>query len=307
MPPLQRGAALCLAGGVYLSQLFSPSRFNPSDDPTRHRSVRPALRERPDWFDDDGVLQWLLALPPAAAVPGAWLRLCFRLWTVADFRALRAAASGARRAPSRHVFSGLPRCGRRLDVLGRLLPVRARDIGRSLRGLNEANDCPEGTAAALAPTAFDSTLGFPGEGPARLASGPAEPVVPVGEAGQPRKCRYEVPLDYGRYGRPRRAAKDPPFARRRASPLPEGRPLGGHTVSSRESPLADLEERMQRAAARPPPAVLSEAGSDPSEIFASPHGYIRHLWACGVPYYRASETINAVVARCRLIRRSIWP
>lgn len=39
-PSIRRGAATLLAGGLYPAQLYSPTRLNPSDDPTRVVEVR---------------------------------------------------------------------------------------------------------------------------------------------------------------------------------------------------------------------------------------------------------------------------
>eukprot|EP00974_Lingulodinium_polyedra_P088945 8622080-Lingulodinium_polyedra.AAC.1 len=51
-PLLQQAAAVQLGARLYLAWLFVVSRFNVSDDPARHKAVRPAVRSPPGWACD---------------------------------------------------------------------------------------------------------------------------------------------------------------------------------------------------------------------------------------------------------------
>ena len=54
---------------------------------------------------------------------------------------------------------------------------------------------------------------------------------------------------------------------------------------------------MQKVRARPLQQVIADAHADARELNKDLLGFVRHLWTSGAPYYRASETVSAVVSQ----------
>ncbi|CAK0829180.1 unnamed protein product [Prorocentrum cordatum] len=105
--PLEKSCALQIAGSLYPSYSFAPSRLNVADDPTRHQAVRAACRPRPDWLEHADLLDWLLTRLPTAKTCAAWMRLVCLLLGSSGLRALRTAlADGASPAPSSRPLRG---------------------------------------------------------------------------------------------------------------------------------------------------------------------------------------------------------
>ena len=127
-PSLRKAGAVAIAGGLYPAPIFAPTRLNPADDPTRDQACRLPCKS--------SLLSHFRA--PDLAVFGSltrpranWVRLCLFLGS---------SCSGA------ECFC---------DAL-RAFPESSRLFGRVPRHFSRA------------PLDFDATLGFPGEGPARL-------------------------------------------------------------------------------------------------------------------------------------------
>ena len=81
---MQKTSVLQLAGRLYPSYHFCPSRLNVADDPTRHKEVRKAVRNPPAWLGDPKIMQWLLELPPVCRKIGAWTRFVLRIDSIVD-------------------------------------------------------------------------------------------------------------------------------------------------------------------------------------------------------------------------------
>ena len=76
---MMQNLGVLLAGVLFPSGLFIPTRLKPADGPTRHRGA--PERERPplSWLTRPAALQWALAGPPVARWLGSWLRLVLAL------------------------------------------------------------------------------------------------------------------------------------------------------------------------------------------------------------------------------------
>ena len=156
---LLRRAPVVLAGGVHPAYLLTPSRLNPSDDPSRFVPLNSAARQRPIWLGRGDTTSKSQAYRPLNAEDPADL----------DFLCSRAAS----RAPEA-AWGGLTLHFLKLSVLWRASeqPIPRTpaflEVGPALRAhafaatLSRSNTCLE----------FDSTRGFPGEGP--LRRGPQE-------------------------------------------------------------------------------------------------------------------------------------
>ncbi|CAK0892050.1 unnamed protein product [Prorocentrum cordatum] len=106
--PLEKSCALQIAGSLYPSYSFAPSRLNVADDPTRHQAVRAACRPRPDWLEHADLLDWLLTRLPTAKACAAWLRLVCLLLGSSGLRAPRTALAEGRRLPPAPALCGVP-------------------------------------------------------------------------------------------------------------------------------------------------------------------------------------------------------
>ena len=148
---LRKLGALCVSAGLYFSLPFVPTRLNSSDDPTRGES----LRERCEGLDLDS---WSLAelyklsqLPKLRRWASNWVRLVLlfsgpAVLDLSDRSLFRFHSRDASRAPG----LGLASSSTSLD----LSPAAPLDLPAS-HGLSQCDF----------PLDFDSTLGFPGEGP----------------------------------------------------------------------------------------------------------------------------------------------
>ena len=132
-PFLCRYGALCIAGGLYFSLPFVPTRLNTSDDPTRDRPVREPLDCIPVVSLNEEDIEALDTVVKLRRWASNWVRLCSGLF---GFHGLHFVLSGQRR-------HGLPWIS-------------------SHAGSTFAANLDH-------PLEFDQTIGFPGEGPLLLA------------------------------------------------------------------------------------------------------------------------------------------
>lgn len=145
---------LCVAGGVVAGLHFTPSRFNVADDPTRHRAVREPIRPLAAWFKDPLLVQWLGSLPALHHVRAAWLRFVLVILPPASLHELRQLLQDGRRHPAPSVLHGP--VGRRF-TRARWVPTVSAD--------EEVEHEIFPTDGSWLGLEFDSTLGYPGEGP----------------------------------------------------------------------------------------------------------------------------------------------
>ena len=132
---LARLAVLSVAGGLYLVFGFCPTRHNPADDPTRDVELRGSIPgiDLAAWDRLD--LYRLASLPKLRRWASNWVRLVLCLLGPA---ALGLTDRSVHRAPP--------------------FPY----------GLHAAASAPPGAKAMPSSMEFDSTLGYPGEGPPHL-------------------------------------------------------------------------------------------------------------------------------------------
>ena len=230
-PILMRVASYLLAGGVYIGLMHAPTRLNVADDPSRQRDLRPAHLRSIVSDLGPSALPSLLGLCGLSAGSSGWVRLSLLL-------ALRVS-----RLEGRVLLQSLAEPLRKEIAKGPRLTDRDPQKG------------------------FDSTLGYPGEGPVR-----------------PRNA-----LDEGR----QRA--------RLHQRLPEGRTVLERTSSNRLWLLGFLESWLAARGVSP-----SSFWSLPAEAVAK-HltDYGRELFDAGRPYWHYAETVNATAARRPAIRRQL--
>ena len=230
-PILMRIASYLLAGGVYVGLMHAPTRLNVADDPSRQKDLRPAHLKSIVSDLGPSALPSLLGLCGLSAGSSGWVRLALLL-TLRVSRLEGRVLLQSLAEPLRKEISGGPRL---------------------------ANRGPQKD--------FDSTLGYPGEGPVR-----------------PRNA-----LDEGR----QRA--------RAHQRLPEGRTVLERTSSNRLWLLSFLESWLTARG-----VSQSVFWSLPAETVAK-HltDYGRELFDAGRPYWHYAETVNATAARRPAIRRQL--
>ncbi|CAE7778977.1 unnamed protein product [Symbiodinium sp. CCMP2592] len=248
-PSLRRASAILLAGGLYPSLQFAPTRLNPADDPTRDKHCREAC--------------------------GVPLHETVDPWSLASFSHLsRARANWVRL----FLLVGSPRPSSPASRL-RALWNFPRDSRFHCR-------CFSAQGRRLLD--FDSTLGFPGEGPGLLWI-----FLTLWIYGGP--CSVFGVLA------PRNAADLLRQRGRAPGLLPSGRPVQPRTKANR-GPLtaafsqwlsATLEQLLQR---RP----------FDHEVFCE---YLvafgNDLYASGGPYWHFAETINSLTSLKPSLRRQV--
>ena len=112
---LERTAALLLAGHIYLSFSFAPTRLNVADDPTRHAEVRAPARALPSWVFDSEIRDWLAGMPMRRAPVAAWLRFFVNRVSISDLRQLKLCVLEGRSTGAFPLLSG-PRRVREFTV-----------------------------------------------------------------------------------------------------------------------------------------------------------------------------------------------
>ncbi|CAE7933904.1 unnamed protein product, partial [Symbiodinium necroappetens] len=246
LPAVKRAAALQVAFGLYPGPVFCPTRLNVSDAPTRDRSLPvPVPRSLLPIFKQDPY--GLSALQGLSKSSSNWFPLALLL--------------------------ALPHDGSDGSSLLKALTPRFRDVF-----LPAALD---GTSVLEPPRpqGFDSTKGYPGEGPpAPSTPGP-----------------FLLPRD----------AKDRTRARaREGAQLAEGRPVLECTSKNRASLLALFG------------AWLVECGTTLEDLLDSKKAdaevvnmwvvsYGRQLFESGRPYWHYAETINGLAARKPILKRTL--
>ena len=123
---LKKLGALSVCGGLYINLVFSPTRLNPADDPTRHRPIRPPLcgLSLEGW--EKQYLAKLSTFSHLKRFASNWVRLVIRLL-----------GPGVLFFGDRSLYRS----------------SRRPELGFALRPPGSSN------------MDFDATLGFPGEGP----------------------------------------------------------------------------------------------------------------------------------------------
>ena len=263
---LSKLATLSVVGGLYVVFGFCPTRLNPADDPTRDVELR-------------------------GSIPGlnlaAWDRL--DLYRLASLPKLRRWSSNWVRL-----------------VIGLLGP---RVLLFTDRSEFRVPPFPFGLCAASSvsvqlddpynPLDFDSTLGFPGEGPAYLTGcGSTFSLLLFFMACCNLRLTHGV-LFPRNSGDLRRQS-----LRNQRPPLPEGRPVLGVTNQLRVSYLEHFEAWLASLGISLD-GLLEQHYTKIDEINKELVRYGRALYASGRPYNHFAETINAVAARKPVIRRQL--
>lgn len=262
---LCRLAALCIAGGIYLSIGFAPTRLNPADDPTRDRDIRTASNGLGLSFWDPVDLYRLAAVPKLRRWISNWVRLVLCLLGPC---ALSFSDRSLYRSPA--FPFGFPGA---VDFPTEHLPHVRRQ--------------------------FDSTLGFPGEGPLGFFTGLFS-------------CPFFLAvvwtlLGVGCHGVliPRNAGDvQRQMLRMERPPLQEGRPVLAVTSEARASFL-ELFGRWLASIGFSLEDLLQHHIQYIEEINELLVKYGRNLYAVGRPYNHFAETINAVAAKKPAIRRQL--
>ena len=232
-PILLKTGAVALAGGIYLGLHHAPTRLNVADDPTREAELRPAGGSSLVCGQDPAVIDNLCAFAGMTPAAAGWLRLSLLL---------------ARKDPS---FG-----------LGPLLSALQEPRRSLMPGPLDLTICLDPPRAP--PKAFDSCLGFPGEGPI----GPRNP-------------------------------QDEKRKQARGTAVPEGRPVLPRTKLNRASLLSRFSDWLEENGHEREAFMLW-----PAETLARTlEQYGRELFEAGRPYWHYSETINAISARRPAIRR----
>ena len=245
LPAVKQSAALQVGFGLYPGPLFCPTRLNVSDAPTRDRPL-PAPAQRSLFSSTCSRDLYALAALGGLSRPSAgWLRLGLLL-----------------------VSSSSPPDG---SALLRALTLRFRD-------------CPPGPARPpgpdpWCPLGFDSTLGYPGEGP----SGSEPPRL------------FLVPRD----GKDRQRA-----AAREGTHLGDGRPVLERTTKNRAYLLGLFAQWLGQAGLTLE-ELLDPKKADTEVLNAWVVNYGRQLFESGRPYWHYSETINGLAARRPSLKRSL--
>ena len=291
---LRRFASTCVASALYFCSPFVPTRLNASDDPTRDVPTRQASSSFviSDWSDED--LSRLLSLPKLRRWISNWVRLTLSL------------------------------CGPSLLYLSdRSL---YRQTFRSSLSHVDLSDDP------FAQLSFDSTLGFPGEGPGPwfFRSGlrslvevclvscvcccclplslflllPRPPSSSVGVGCSLLAMVLQANVASGGFV-PRNAADRGRAALRSSRPaLVAGRPVLPATTLHRESLFSAFLDWCRNLGIDFE-LLLEHAMQNLDEINSIVCRFGRELYSSGGPYGHYAETINSIAARRPAIRRHL--
>ena len=288
-PVLRRLNAVSVAGGLFWTFPFAPTRWNPSDDPTRDCVLRQPIQGfiKDDWTDDQ--IYDLAALPKTKRWASNWMRLTISL----------------------------------LGPQVLELSDRSRYRQTSRRIPLPANPCISSELMD-----FDASLGFPGEGPQVLhmlsrlgvvalsccfvCCGPCRCPLWIAAllcSGSPAGCCWcllvgsgfpaamSMPMFPKNPGEISRAN-----ARAARPPLPEGRPVLPVTSSLRERYLAEffnwaLENDFDIR------AMLDNHLTFIDELNIVLAKYGRELYRNGKTYAQYAETINGISSAKPAVRR----
>ena len=273
-PVLRRFCALCVAGGLFWHSPYVPTRLNVADDPTRHCPLRSPSSCLKVFDWDETDLYRLSALPRLRRWVSNWVRIVICLL-----------------GPS-------------------ALWISDRSSFRLTNPLCAVGFVPGDPDVRLD---FDSSLGFPGEGPFGFRSGLC--LVAVANRALcctvASFCRPAVSLAMVLPGvvqgmQPRNAADMSRQLRRNEIPLAVGRPVLASTNFNRDA-LYALFLNWCRDQQVDFEALLENALVYAEEINTWLSHYGRQLYHSGRPYGHYSETINAVVSHKAILRRSLQP
>ena len=249
---LKKVSTTQIAGGIYASLVFGPTRWNPADDPTRDVQLRVPAGTSVSLGLSRQELRELSSLRGLSRPRANWVRLALVTFQAA-FGHSSGLVSALRIFPSGSRFAALP------------------------EGFSYQPLCHQ---------AFDSTLGFPGEGPfPRLALVFLLLWICAGTL-LPRNRDDFHRLD------------------RRLRPLPPGRPVQAATSSRRVVLLSGFSQWLLEVTGRSLDEVLAEKPFDTEGLVELLVSFGRDLYNSGRPYWHFSETINGLTARKPLIRRS---
>lgn len=261
---LCRLAALCLAGGIYLVLGFVPTRLNPADDPTRDCSLRTPI-----------------------------VGLDLASWNRSDLFGL-AGACKCRRWASNWIRLVLLLLGP--SVLSFANPAEYR---RSPFPFGLASSFSSVGSDRFGDLDFDSTLGFPGEGPAAFFAsnwGPFRFCFLVACVVLDSSHGVLIPRNAGDFHRQLLRSSRPP--------LQEGRPVLGVTNQHREFYIKQFEDWLLSQGLVLEQLLANHISSIDliNELLVK---FGRVLYAIGRPYNHYAETINAVAARKPIVRRQL--
>ena len=251
-PLLKKLMAVSLAFAVYLSGLFCPTRLNPSDDPTRDVPLR-TPQDQP-FIMDFLDLDGLYSL---AEMP----RL--RRWASNWAGLVLGLLSWARELP--------------LDFLSPSYRLRSSGLPLTLHEVLRD---------------FDSTKGYPGEGP----HGTLVFVAFLAIGAVAAAMEHELLLE------PRHMADQARAELRATRPLEYGRPVLDVTRSSREKLLRVFATWLEKRGFALED-LLRDAPKDPSLLVRLLTDYGMKLYTSGRPYNHFAETINGLGALQPPIRR----
>ncbi len=287
-PVLRRSACVALAGCLYPSYLFAPTRWNPADCPTRDVDFpAPVDHGFAHELDFDSLL---------SLVPSSGLRRFLSNWA-------------------------------RLSLLflgGKLPWWDWKDSGRFVHYSKTAYPYGWARRSQAPPMDFDGTLGFPGEGPnfSALFVLLVSPCLSVGFRSGVRPCLFSccaccsgilfsVPLVSAmpcpaelEVLRPRDRGDIRQAADRQDLLLTDGRPVQPRTKDNRDTLLGKLDDWLKTLG-----ESLSDYldGSDPDidRINNMLERYGRELFRAGRPYNHYAETLNAISSKRPRLRRSL--
>ena len=274
-PFLRKYGALCLAGGLYFSLPYVPTRLNTSDDPTRDREVRGSFSVH----SIDGLsakdVEAMLAVPGLRRWASNWVRLIFGL---RGFHGL------SFHLPSRR-FYGFQ---------------WSWPVSRTPDGLLRSSNMK-----------FDSTCGFPGEGPyssCRLLLWLACFSLPssaslVAVSFFLGAC---FTSSHGMIGPQTRGDWHRRALRQNRPPLPQGRPVTAATTGNRERLLREFFNWCQRAGFEIQD-WLNLPTRNLEKINEVLQLYGRRLYDAGRPYGVFVESINSIVSYKPVLRRQLQP
>ena len=289
-PVMRRAACVCIAGCLYPSYLFAPTRWNPSDSPTRNVEV----------------------------VPPVPFSICLDL----PFESLLAlsSASGLRRFLSNWARLALLVVGRKLSAWTWVDSGRFSHYSKSAYPYGWAS---RGSSGFLD---FDKTLGFPGEGPVWIwfifvfSSYP--PGFHLGSLDfvrhfllcsqsfahsvNPCSCLAAAMPVVDSHGQlePRDRGDVRRAAERAALLLTDGRPVQPKTRDNREALLQKFDTWL-RATGDSVRGLVDAQDPDVDRINTLLELYGRDLFRAGRPYNHYAETLNAISSRRPRLRRSL--
>eukprot|EP00435_Cladocopium_sp_Y103_P035124 s3074_g9.t1 len=260
-PLLRKIMAIAIAFGVFPSNHFCPTRLNVSDDPTRSVDLREPVGHAPAYSALDFDGLYKLAELPR-------LRRWISNWVMLVFG---------------------------LSLRHKLLPPGLSSFNWRCR----QKSLPISLHQTILD--FDSTLGFPGEGPL-FQGGIAFWVLLLVSGSAPRSSWILVGSVDSHGFEPRHADDRARQERRQHCTLEFGRPVQTVTKANRDRLLAQFSAWVF-GKGHCLKTVLSKAYGDPDFINKLLAEYGRALFDAGRPYSHYSETINAIGSTQPSVRR----